>query len=398
MKIDHTVGSRPRIHSVDLLRGLVMIIMALDHVRNYFAMTAFAPTDLSESSAGWFFARWITHFCAPVFVFLSGTSAWLYRQNKQATTAELARFLLSRGVWLIFIELTLITFFWQFGYNFLILQVIWAIGWSMVVLAALVFLPTWAIAGVGLALIFGHNLLDGISPEASGLGWVWNVLHVSAYLPAASWAGPMDAYVGYPLIPWIGVMAVGYAFGRLIERPPSVRDRWMLGLGLAASLLFVVLRATNLYGESGLGPADAVWTDHGRGALYAFMSFINTTKYPPSLLYLLMTLGPALMLMPLLERWRGAAADFVTVFGRVPFLFYVLHLPLIHASSVIWTRVSFGQWGANWFNPAMWPPGYEPSLWRAYLVWALVIAVLYWPCKAFMEYRKRHTQWWLSYI
>jgi uncharacterized membrane protein len=205
-------------------------------------------------------------------------------------------------------------------------------------------------------------------------------------------------YLGYPVVPWIGVMATGYGFGALMDLPAAERDRWMWGLGGSAVALFLLLRGFNIYGESGVAPADAQWNDHGRGTGVAVMSFLNVTKYPPSLLYLLMTLGPALLLMPSLERCRGKLADIVTVYGRVPFLFYVIHIPLIHITSLIWNRVFYDVWGINLFNPSSWPEGFGPFLPRAYLAWIVIVVVLYWPCKWFMEYRKTHQKWWLSYV
>jgi uncharacterized membrane protein len=397
---DLTVGhGRPRISSVDLLRGLVMIIMALDHVRDYFSLTAYDPSDLTQADGTLFFTRWITHFCAPVFVFLSGVSAFLYQGNKEASTAELSKFLVSRGIWLVFIEFTLVTASWQFGYSFLIGQVIWAIGCSMIALGLLVWLPRSIILTIGLGMIMGHNAFDGISPDDyESMGWLVNVLHVQGFIPLQLWEGLQGVWIAYPLIPWIGVMAVGYAFGPVFHMPEAQRNRVLYGVGAAAVATFLVLRGFNIYGDSGLGPYDAPWTDHGKGSWFAFMSFLNVSKYPPSLLFVLMTIGPALALMPLLERWQGRAADFFTVFGRVPFLFYVIHLPLIHLASIAWYYLAFGSVGTIMFDPGTWPEAYSPNLLRAYLVWIVIVALLYWPCKRFVAYRRVHKQWWLSYI
>jgi uncharacterized membrane protein len=396
---DETVGSRIRIGSVDLLRGIVIIIMALDHVRDYYSQTAIGVTDLSQIEPAWFLTRWITHFCAPVFVFLSGTSAWLYAGNRNASTGELSRFLLSRGMWLIFVEVVFITAFWQFGYQIVIAQVIWALGWSMVALAVLVYLPKGIILAIGLVMIFGHNLLDGIQPADFGsYGWLWQFLHVSGFIPLPQVDSLQGIYVGYPLVPWIGVMAVGYVFGAWLDLPPAERDRRLYIAGLTAIGLFLVLRGFNLFGENGVTQADSTWTDHGRGSWIAALSFLNTTKYPPSLLYLLMTLGPAIAIMPLLERWRGKVADIVTVYGRVPFLFYFVHIPLIHATSILYFELTIDAWRIDLFNPASWPEGYGPDLLRCYLAWALIVAAMYWPCRLFMNYRKTHKQWWLSYL
>lgn len=394
---DLTVGTRQRIEAIDRLRGLVMILMAIDHVRDFFSITAFAPEDLTQTDTGYFLTRWITHFCAPIFVFLSGVSAWLHQGNKELSAKELSLFLLTRGLWLILLELTVITFFWQFAYNFMIMQVIWAIGWSMIFLALLVFLPRQVTLLIGLAMVFSHNLFDGLSPASFGsLGWLWNILHVQTFFNTT----PMGfgLFVGYPLIPWVGVAAVGYGLGSVFDQPETERNRSLLILGATTVGVFLLLRGFNLYGESGVAPADAIWTDHGRGVWFAVMSFVNTTKYPPSLLFLCMTIGPALLLMPMFERMSGPVGRFITVFGRVPFLFYILHLPLINLAATFYNKAIYDQWRINFFNPASWPESYEPSLLRLYVVWALVIFVLYWPCKAFMNYRKTHKQWWLSYL
>ncbi len=396
---DATVGGYQRVNSVDLLRGLVMVIMAIDHVRDYFSLTPFDPADLSQTDAGFFFTRWITHFCAPIFVFLSGTSAWLYRRNKQASNGELAVFLLTRGLWLMLLEVTLINFLWQFTINLILLQVIWVIGLSMVCMAGLIWLPRWAIGLFGLLLVVGHNgVLDPIeSSQFGGAAWVWNLLHVNAWIPYPN-SNLWGLAQAYPLIPWVGVMALGYWFGGIVELPAARRNRWLLGCGLLAISVFFGLRWFNLYGEPGIAPAIAVWNSEPRGTLGSLMAFLNTTKYPPSLLFLCMTLGPALLLLPSLERWRGRAAEVLVIFGRVPFLFYVLHIALIHIGSLIWNKLTLGRWQFHYLNSQPWPEGYEPQLWPTYLVWLIVVSLLYWPCKWFVGYRKTHSHWWLSYV
>ncbi len=387
-----------RVTSVDLLRGLVMLLMALDHVRDFWSIAPFSPTDLSQSTPAYFFTRWITHFCAPVFVFLSGLSVWLHRQNYKLSAPRLSGFLITRGLWLIFIEITLISFVWQFSFQLLILQVIWAIGCSMLVLALLVFLPSTLAGFFGLALIMFHNTLDGVIVDTPNwLAGLWSILHVMSTLPIQFTSFNGIAVV-YPLIPWIGVMALGYSLGPLFELPAHRRDRRLRWIGCCAITMFVLLRGFNLYGDPGLSSADAPWNAHGRNALYAFMSFLNTSKYPPSLLYLLMTLGPALLLVPLLERWRGTGAKVVTVFGRVPFLFYILHLYLIHFSANLWLGLEYGVWNIAPFDPSTWPPGLQPNLTRAYLVWVITCWLLYWPCRAFMRLRQRSNKAWLSYL
>jgi len=380
-----------RIVSVDLLRGLIMIVMALDHVRDYFTPFPWDPTDLSQASPALFLTRWITHYCAPIFVFLAGTSAYLYRRNSGCSRAHLQWFLATRGLWLVVLEITLISFFWQFGYHGMILQTLWSLGWSMVALAALLYLPTWAMLAIAFAMIFGHNLLDGIHPKDFGsfaIGWaIVHEFYFDQVTPNFFIA------VGYPLVPWIGVMAAGYGFGQVLDLDRSRRDRVMLAIGFGLIALFLVLRLTNFYGDARL------WAPNPRGFVYSALQVLNTTKYPPSLQYLLMTIGPALVLIPLLERWRGALADKVAVFGRVPFFFYVLHLPLIHLAALIWTETAFGvsTLGDFFHNEVV--PGYEPSLLRCYLVWAAVIVATYPLCAWYAAYKRAHKDNpWLSYL
>ena len=391
-----TVRVANRIVSIDLMRGIVMIIMAIDHVRDFWDPTPYDPADLGKTSAALFLTRWITHFCAPTFMFLAGTSAWLYAGNTGATRGELQRFLLTRGLWLVLLELTVISFSWRFDFNGLVLQVIWALGWCMVLLAALLFLPRRAIAAFGLLLVFGHNAFDGIHYQdvaayGTGWGWLWAAVHEFHIAPVTA-SGYMVA-LGYPLVPWVGVMALGYCFGELLELPPEQRDRWMRRLGLAAIALFLLLRLSNLYGESQL------WLANPRGPLYTALGVLNVTKYPPSLLYLLMTLGPVLLLLPWLEKQRGAWVRPVGVFGRVPFFFYLLHLPLLHLGSMIAAKLVYGAGSQPAFLVSTLPAGYEPSLLRLYLVWALTILILYPLCRWYAGYKSRHKDyWWLSYL
>lgn len=385
-----------RIGSIDLMRGIVMIIMAIDHVRDFWNPTPYDPADLGKTSAALFLTRWITHFCAPTFMFLAGTSAWLWARNSGATRGQLQRFLVSRGLWLVFLELTVISFSWRFDFNGIILQVIWALGWCMVLLAGLLWLPRRLIAAFGLLLVFGHNAFDGIrfqdlAAYGQGWAWLWAAVHELHVAPVGG-SGFLVA-LGYPLVPWCGVMALGYCFGELLELPPRRRDRWMRLLGAAAIALFLALRLSNLYGESQL------WQQSPRGILYSALGLLNVSKYPPSLLYLLMTLGPVLLLLPWLERQRGAWVAPVSVFGRVPFFFYLLHLPLIHLGATIAAELAYGVRAGPAFLIASLPPGYEPSLLRLYLVWAIVILALYPLCKWYAGYKSRHRDyWWLSYL
>ena len=375
-----------RIAAVDRMRGIIMIVMALDHARDYFSPTAYAPNDLAQASAALFLTRWITHFCAPTFVFLAGTSAWLYWRARGCTRAELQRFLITRGLWLIVLELTLIDWSWTFTlFQFVFVQVIWAIGWSMIVLALLLWLPFRVIVAFGLLCVFAHDLLDGVRAKDFGdYALLWAVLHEQYF---TQWHG-LQVAVLYPLLPWIGVMALGFAFGRVLDFEPARRDALMRRIGLAAIVLFFLLRLSNSYGE------PLAWEPSPRGALFSALALLNTSKYPPSLLYLLMTLGPVLLL---LERWRSSLTDRIALFGRVPLFFYILHIPLIHATSALMARLVYGSDIEVLAGPL--PPGYEPSLPRAYAAWAVVIVVLYFPCRWYADYKRQHPDnRWLAYL
>ena len=384
---------RNRIISIDILRGIVMIIMALDHARDFYSPTTFAPEDPTVTTGIYFFTRWITHYCAPIFVFLSGVSAWLYADARNAGRKDLSLFLLSRGIWLILIEIFLITFLWQFAYQGFIMQVIWAIGASMVILAGLVFLPRPLIAGISLVAILGHNALDPVSPATFGaLDWLWTILHVPAFHPTQG-GGPIGPFFFvYPLIPWFAVMALGYVMAPLFKAAPEVRNKKLITYGLIFLGLFFVLRGLNIYGN------PTPWAEQARGDFFSLLSFLNVEKYPPSLLYLCMTLGPALLLLPLLEKCNNKTGAILATFGRTPFLFYILHIALLHIGSVLWYRVAYGASGVYFFMPSTWPEGFQPVLWKAYLAWAAACFLLYWPCKWFSAYRKTHKQWWLSYL
>jgi uncharacterized membrane protein len=386
--------TRARNDAVDLLRGLVMVIMALDHVRDFFSNHLGDPAALATTTPGLFLTRWVTHFCAPVFVFLAGAGAYLAGARGRSRR-ELARFLVTRGLWLIFVELTLVRWGWLFdvAYRVAILQVIWALGVSMIVLAGLVFLPTRAIAAVGLALVVGHDLLDGI--HAGDLGrwsWLWTILHERGLL------FPFGRVLNviYPIVPWPGVMAAGYAFGALLVRPDAERRRALLRLGTALTLAFVVVRAVNVYGD------PRPWTPQG-SPLFTVFSFLSCSKYPPSLEYLLMTLGPAIVFLGLVDgtasRW---ARPFVT-FGRVPFFFYVLHVPLLHGAAVALGAALGGAAVASGFQHKITLPAAESarfgySLPVVYLAWALVVLALYPACRWFAGVKARSRAAWLSYL
>jgi uncharacterized membrane protein len=386
-----------RIESIDFLRGLVMILMALDHTRMYFALgTWYAePTNLATTTPLLFFTRWITHFCAPVFVFLAGTSAFLYRTKKHKR--ETASFLFTRGLWLVFVELVIVNFAWTFDitYSFRILQVIWAIGLSMIVLSALVFLPDYLILALGTILVFGHNRLDPITVRGSDLqALAWYTLHQpnSVFID-----GTLINFV-YPVLPWIGLMALGYVCGTLYrdDFPAEQRKKWLLGIGVAATLLFILLRAFNGYGE----PRE--W-DQQTSPVFTLLSFLNTTKYPPSLHFLLMTMGPALMFLALIEPVRNRLPKPVIVFGKVPFFFYILHLYMIHALATLLLVYQGGKWTDYIFSAENLRSGtlsdFGLSLAAVYVIWAAVIVLLYPLCKEYQRYRERNpSKWWLRYL
>jgi uncharacterized membrane protein len=377
-----TAPPSARIRSVDLIRGGVMVLMAIDHVRVYSGLPAGGPTP------GIFFTRWITHFCAPAFIFLAGTSAFLYGRRH----ADLSRYLLVRGLWLVLLELTVIRVAWTFNLDFshyLLAGVIWVIGWSMVLMAVLVRLPLAVVAGLGIAIIALHNALMPklvpMLPEPLG-----KILYTAF---ADGPIGPL--MVLYSIVPWVGVMAAGYGFGQILTLEPARRDRLCYALGLGAIVLFLLLRGFNLYGDPRPWSAD--------GGIPAAISFINTTKYPASLNFLLMTLGPTIALIPLLQRARGALANWLTVFGRVPFFFYLLHIPLIHALALIVSLLRQGSVNPWLFanhpmgNPPP-PEGYTWSLGLLYVVWAVAMVLLYLACRRFAELKARRTDAWLKYL
>ncbi len=378
-----------RIASVDLLRGLVMIVMALDHTRDFFATGGFNPRDVADPAL--FLTRWITHFCAPTFIFLAGISASLYGAQGR-TTGEVSRYLLTRGLWLVLIEFTVVRLGWMFAIDLsnFAAQVIFAIGMSMIALAALVYLPRWAVATIGLGMILGHNMLDGIKAQSLGAAApLWNLLHQPGML---DFGGHIKLFVLYPLIPWIGVMAAGYALGPVFTLPRGERLRWLVGLGLATVAGFIVLRASNLYGD----PASWVAYD---SLLATVLSFVNCEKYPPSLLYLAMTLGPALLLLATFDGARGRLADAIATFGRVPFFYYIVHLFLIHTLAVLFAGVTQGEvgWLFSVF-PAGKPPGYGLGLPGIYAMWLVVIALLYPLCRWFASVKRTRREWWWTYL
>ena len=403
----------PRLDSVDLLRGLIMVFMALDHVRDFFTHLHFPPEDMSQTWPALFLTRWLTHFSAPGFFFLAGTGAYL-SLSRGRTPARVSHFLWTRGLWLVFLEMTLIGYAWTFMPSFGFGGVIWALGWCMVANAAIIRLPLPWVTAFGAILVAGHNLLDGIQPQAFGkFAWLWTILYQPGFIPLPQPSFihlPPGAFFGffvlYVLVPWIGVMSLGYAFGSVLRRPPEERQRWMLRAGLAATALFVVLRGFNAYGnppQSFLG--GGAWAVQDSLGM-TLVSFFNTNKYPPSLQFLLMTLGPSLIALAWFDKLavKGklcAVGRFFVVFGRVPLFYYILHLFLIH-SMAVGVAMAWGQ-PYQWllhggFFLGFAPPGYGHNLPFIYLMWALAVGILYFPCKWFMDLKARRRDWWLSYL
>ncbi len=389
-----------RIESIDILRGLVMVIMALDHARDYahIGYMFTDPTNLETTTPILFFTRWITHFCAPVFVFLAGTSAFLYG-HKKASKNQLAKFLFTRGLWLVLIELTIVNFSWTFdiGLSVHIFQVIWAIGICMMILAALIYLPKKFLLALGLLIVFGHNLLDGITKEGTEpLSLLWYYVHQFNFQVINEGQGMLA--IAYPFLPWLGIMILGYCFGHFYTKGfnTSLRKKWLLRLGFTAIILFVGLRFLNAYG-------DLVPWSYQDTTTKTIISFFNTTKYPPSLLYTLMTLGPSLLFLYAIESVKNKVTDLLMVFGRVPFFYYILHLYLIHLIGMIGLSIQGYDWKELILTPARFMSGYLVdkgfSLWVSYLVWALVIIMLYPLCKRYMQYKANNRdKWWLSYL
>jgi uncharacterized membrane protein len=395
--MDQLTAVKKRVQSIDVLRGIVMIIMALDHVRDYFHTDAFQhdPLDPATTTPILFFTRFITHFCAPAFVFLAGTSSYLVGLRK--TKADLSSFLLKRGLWLILIEVGLISFAWTFNplYNTIIFQVIWTIGISMVLLGLAVRLPYGVIFAIGALIVLGHNILD--YPEAANnhtVPFFWDLLH-DARFDGYTFAPSHTLVIAYAFAPWTGIMFMGYCAGKLFA--PTVdtykRQKALVGLGLGLIVLFVALRLLNAYGN------PLPWTPQKTG-MATFLSFMNVHKYPPSLMYTCITLGPALIALALLENVQNRFADFVKVFGRVPFFYYVLHLYLIHILTVIAFYVS-GYGAKDIISPSPFffrPIQFGYSLGVVYLIWAIVVLILYPLCRWYNKYKSTHKQWWLSYL
>jgi len=385
-----------RVESVDDLRGVVMIIMALDHVRDYFGGTAISPTNLATTTVPLFFTRWVTHLCAPVFFLLTGTGAYL--ATRRRSRGDLARLLVTRGMWLIFLDavaLRCLGLQFNIDYRVTILNVLWALGWSMIVLSALVRFSPPTVGCFGLIMIAGHNLLDPIRPSALGmLAPIWSVLHV----PGVILNSPRHlVQVAYPLIPWVGVTAAGYGLGPLLEWPVDRRQRWLLRLGVAIATGFVVLRAINIYGD------PSPWSLQ-RSGVHTLLSFLNTTKYPPSLQFLSMTLGPALILMWAFDRRIPAALRPALIVGKVPLFYFLAHFVAIHGLAVLVCWLRYGE--VHWMFespdlrhfPITEPPGWPLGLPVVYAIWVFVVVALYPLCRRYAAFKARSDSPWLSYL
>lgn len=388
-----------RLTSIDMLRGLVIIIMAIDHTRDFFSVQM-SIDPMGDPNVGLPLAltRWITHFCAPVFVFLAGTSAGLMVARK--TPAALGRFLLTRGLWLIFVEIFLISTATTFspggieqlgGRTLAFMQVIWVIGASMVLLSGFQLLGRKVCLCLGAVIVLGHNLLDDHWPVSQGIVDTAPPLWAALHVPMSKVAGPFHFLFLYPLLPWVGVMLLGFGASLLFERPAASRNRALLVWGLAISALFIVLRFIDGYGEANH------WQAQARGAA-TLIDFLNTTKYPPSLLFLAMTLGPAAVLCACADRLRGFVKDALVMFGRVPFAFYIAHFYLLHLLSLALGALQGVPVRELLTFPPFYPAGYGLPLAGVYAVWALVVALLYAPCKWMADLKARNRSWWLSYV
>lgn len=390
-----------RVTAVDALRGLVMIIMALDHTREFLHADAmhFSAEDLARTTAPLFLTRWVTHICAPVFFVTAGMAAAL-RLARGGSNAALSRYLVTRGLWLIAVEIVVMRLAMNFTFDLrypVFLIILWALGWSMIALAALVHLPPRVVGMAGAAIVVGHNLLDAVPASFFGpLAWLWHVLHQ----PGLIAIGPVTAIAGYPVLPWTGVMALGFWAAGIYTWTAERRVRALHAAGLGALAGFVVLRAWNGYGD------PAPWSPQASPVM-TIVSFLNTTKYPPSLIFVLMTLGPAALLLAWFERVGLDARHPFVVFGRVPFAFYVVHFWLLHAVAALAALLRYGTaaWAFLW-HPVpsmggardMFPADLGYPLWVVYVAWLLLVTALYPAGRWLAAIKARRRDWWLSYL
>jgi uncharacterized membrane protein len=379
-----------------------MIVMALDHVRDFFHRGAmsFSPTDLTKTSVILFFTRWITHFCLPVFMFTAGAGAFLWWNRSNRSTRQLSRFLWTRGLWFIGLELSVMQLAYDFNVSahfLLLLLILWIFGVCMLVMALLIHLPMRWLLGGSVAIVALHNCLDRVNASQFGSwAWLWILLHQ----PGVFSFGGKLVLMSYPLLPWVAVMAGGFCFGQVLTWEPAARRRMMLRTGAAMTVAFVLIRAANLYGD------PAPWSFQ-KSPVFSVLSFLNCTKYPPSLDFLLMTLGPALLVLAYLDRFSLKAANPLVVFGRVPLFYFVLHFYAIHSLTVLFAWLRYGNTAFTFiFNPPpsmggskqLVPADFGYSLWVVYLVWITVVLSLYPLCKWFANVKARRRDWWLSYL
>jgi uncharacterized membrane protein len=397
MPVDPASPLRQRIESVDVVRGIIMIVMALDHTRDFFGGASIDPTNLATTTVPLFFTRWVTHFCAPVFCLLTGTGAYL--AGRRRTTGNLSAFLFTRGLWLVLLELTVGRFLWQFNldYQVTVITVLWALGWSMVVLSALVHFPAWVAGAFGVAMILLHNLADPVQAASVGsLAPLWTVLH----RPGLLYMAPGHLVIlAYPLIPWIGVMAAGYSLGTIYDLEPARRRLLLTRLGAGCVVAFLLLRFVNVYGD------PVPWSAQPRGAAFTALSFLNLTKYPPSLLFLLMTLGPALLMLRATDgRTPSSLLRPAYIIGKVPMFYYLAHVLALHLLAVVVSMVRYGT--AHYMfessTPAQFPvtqpPGWPNPLPVVYLFWIGVVVVLFPLCRWYASLKARSGNPLLSYL
>jgi len=377
---------KERIHSIDIVRGLIMIIMTLDHVRDFLHYPGPSPLNLATTTPILFFTRWITHFCAPTFVLLAGVSASLAGQRR--SQKELREFLLKRGAWLILSDLLLISliFSLDLGYHVLVLEVLWATGFGMIILALLLGTSRWVIAAVGLSILLGHNLLDN-APQNGFL---------TIFLTARGSVFPLGSHriiaVLYSVLPWTSILLMGYVLGSHYQTTNAQRRQKFLRMtGLTLIVLFIILRSVNLYGD------PSHWNTQ-RNTTFTFLSFLNATKQPPSLLFMCMTLGPVLVLLSFAERLKGRAAAVCRVYGNVPYFYFILHLCTIRVLNILLILKEGLPFRSNG-DPLVWQAeGLGYPLWTVYLLWVFVVVILYLPCRWYGRYKKTNGHWWLSYI
>ena len=394
-------SSATRLGAIDAVRGTVMVLMTIDHVRDFVHRDAmsFSPTDLTQTNPILFLTRWITHFCAPAFMLTAGIGAFLWWQHNHSKK-ELSVFLLTRGVWLVLLELTVMRMAYYFNFSFqypVLLLVLWALGACMIALAALIWLPVRWLAALSIAMIGLHNLLDPVQASRFGSAApVWNVIHQSGAFPL------MGAFVvvGYPLVPWIGVMAAGFCLGHVFLMEAAARQRILISFGAASTLAFVVIRAVNVYGD------PARWSTQKSG-IYTTLSFLNCTKYPPSLSFLLMTLGPALLALACFDRWPLKVTNPLIVLGHVPLFYFIAHFYTAHIVAELLALFRYGSAALRFVFIPMpsfggpsesFPPNFGYSLWVVYAVWALIVVGLYPACRWFAKVKATRRSWWLSYL